>query len=180
MTISSGTRNAFWNNCGDCVFKYPGRKLDRSEITHISTLRPQNTYSRVLSIVQFLQFLSHVWKVGVSSLHSALNFRQKEQNFWYLHILVFCCAGNHYSNINNISNQRFQTEEHALRVNKSKIAGGNTFNVDHFETEYNHESHYVDKTLFWVFLQICDPCYNLKQRNTYNYVFRTLFCFRNF
>ena len=55
---------------------------------------------------------------------------------------------------------RFQTGERVLRVNKSKITGENTFNGDHFEIEGNHESSKDEKTLFWVFLQICDPCFN--------------------
>ena len=55
---------------------------------------------------------------------------------------------------------RFQTEERVLRVNKCKITGGNTFNGDHFEIEVNHESSKNEKTLFWVFLQICYPYFN--------------------
>ena len=43
---------------------------------------------------------------------------------------------------------------------KSKITGKNTFNGDHFEIEGNHESSKDEKTLFWVFLQICDQCFN--------------------
>ena len=54
----------------------------------------------------------------------------------------------------------FQTEEWVLRVNKSEITGENTFNGDHFEIEGNHESIKDEKTLFWVFLQICDQCFN--------------------
>ena len=34
---------------------------------------------------------------------------------------------------------RFQTEEHVLRVNKSKITIENTFNEDHLEIEGKHE-----------------------------------------
>ena len=45
-------------------------------------------------------------------------------------------------------------------LNKSKITSENTFNGDHFEIEGNHESSKDEKTLFWVFLQICDPCFN--------------------
>ena len=55
---------------------------------------------------------------------------------------------------------RFQTEERVLRVNKSKITGENTFNGNDFEIEGNHESSKDEKTLFWVFLQICYPCFN--------------------
>ena len=47
------------------------------------------------------------------------------------------------------------------RFNKSKITGENTFNGDHFEIEDNHELSKDEKSLFWVFLQICDPCFNL-------------------
>ena len=54
---------------------------------------------------------------------------------------------------------RFQTEEHVLRV-KSKITGENTFNGDDFEIEGSHESSKDEKTLFWVFLQICDQCFS--------------------
>ena len=45
------------------------------------------------------------------------------------------------------------------RFNKSKITDENTFNGDHFEIEDNHESSKDEKSLFWVFLQICDPCF---------------------
>ena len=42
------------------------------------------------------------------------------------------------------------------RVNKSKITGENTFNVDHFEIEVNHGSS-KDEKIFWgIFLQIRD------------------------
>ena len=34
----------------------------------------------------------------------------------------------------------FQTEERVLRVNKSKITGGNSFNGNHFNIEGNHGS----------------------------------------
>ena len=56
--------------------------------------------------------------------------------------------------------QRFQTKEHIQRVNKTKSTGENAFNGDHFWTEGNHESSNNEKTLFWVFLQICDSCFN--------------------
>ena len=46
------------------------------------------------------------------------------------------------------------------QINKSKITGENTFNGDDFEIEGSHESSKDEKTLFWVFLQICYPCFN--------------------
>ena len=55
---------------------------------------------------------------------------------------------------------RFQTKERVLRVNKTKITGENTFNGDYFDIESNHESSEDEITLFWVFLQSCDPCFN--------------------
>ena len=55
--------------------------------------------------------------------------------------------------------QKCQSEERVLRVNKSKITGENTFNGDHFEIQGNHESSKDEKTLFCVFLQICDRCF---------------------
>ena len=55
---------------------------------------------------------------------------------------------------------RFQSKQRVLTVNKSKITGENTFNVDHFEIETNHGSSKDEKTFFWVFLQICDQCVN--------------------
>ena len=47
-----------------------------------------------------------------------------------------------------------------LRVNKSKITGGNTFNGDHFQIECNHALSKDEKTSFWLFLQICDENFN--------------------
>ena len=55
---------------------------------------------------------------------------------------------------------RFQTEESVLRVNKSRTTGKNTLNGNHFEIESNHELSKDGKTLFWVFLQICDSYFN--------------------
>ena len=40
--------------------------------------------------------------------------------------------------------------------NETMITSENAFNGDHFGSEGNH-----GKTLFWVFLQICDACFNL-------------------
>ena len=58
--------------------------------------------------------------------------------------------------------QRFQTKVHALRINETKITIENALNQDHFRTKGNHESSNDKKTttLFWVFLQFCDPCFN--------------------
>ena len=81
-----------------------------------------------------------------------------EREFWRLHVLLCCCAANQYREIAGIS-WKFQSEEHVLRVNKSKITGENTFNGDHFEIQGNHESSKDEKTLFCVFLQICDRCF---------------------
>lgn len=45
-------------------------------------------------------------------------------------------------------------------VNKTKITGKNVFNGDQFGTKGNHESSYEEKSFFWVFLQICEPCFD--------------------
>ena len=55
---------------------------------------------------------------------------------------------------------RFQTEERVLRLNKSKITGENNFNKDHFGIEDNYGSRKDKKTLFLVFLLVCDKCFN--------------------
>ena len=55
---------------------------------------------------------------------------------------------------------RFQTEEHILGVNKSKVIGENTFMVNDFDIEGNHDSSKDKETLILVFLQICDQCFN--------------------
>ena len=57
--------------------------------------------------------------------------------------------------------RRFHTEERVLWVNKTKSAAENAFNRDHLETGGNPESSNDKKNLFWVFLLICDPCFNL-------------------
>ena len=76
--------------------------------------------------------------------------------------------------------QRFQTEERVLRVNESKITDENIFNGGYFETESKDESNNDEKIWFWVFLQICDPCFPLRPQNMYIYVFEPLFGFCNF
>ena len=55
---------------------------------------------------------------------------------------------------------RFESKERILRVNNSEITGENTFKGDHFEIEGNHESSKHEETLFLVFLQVCDKCFN--------------------
>ena len=55
---------------------------------------------------------------------------------------------------------RSRTKTHVLRVNKSKINGGNTFRREQFEIEGNQESSNDEKNLFWVFLLISDSCFN--------------------
>ena len=60
---------------------------------------------------------------------------------------VCCCAINQYTEIRGIF-LRFQTEEHVLRINKSKISSENTFNRNHFEIEDNHGSSKDKKALF--------------------------------
>ena len=47
-----------------------------------------------------------------------------------------------------------------LRVNETKITSENAFNGDHFKTEGNQESGHNKNTLFWVYFQIFDPCFN--------------------
>ena len=42
-------------------------------------------------------------------------------------------------------------------VTKSKIICERALNGRHFETEGNHELNKHEKTLHWVFYQICDP-----------------------
>ena len=56
--------------------------------------------------------------------------------------------------------QRFRTKVHTVRVNETKITSENAFNEDHFRTEGNQESGYNENTLFWVYFQIFDPCFN--------------------
>ena len=55
---------------------------------------------------------------------------------------------------------RFQTKEWVLRVNRIKVAGGNTINGDHFGIEGNHGSSRDEKNFFAVLFQICDQCFN--------------------
>ena len=76
-----------------------------------------------------------------------------------LHVLVCCCVADQYTKVTGIF-LRFQNEKHVLRVNKSEITDENTFSKDDFETERNDGSSKDEKTLLWVFLQICDQCFN--------------------
>ena len=64
--------------------------------------------------------------------------------------------------------QKFQTEERRLRFNKSKITGENSFNGDHFVTEGKYDLNNDERTLFWIFSQICGPRFN---RQTAKYVY---------
>ena len=43
----------------------------------------------------------------------------------------------------------FQAEERVIRVNKSKITGGNSFNRDNFDIEGNHGSSKNEKNFVW-------------------------------
>ena len=54
---------------------------------------------------------------------------------------------------------KFQTKGRFLWVNKSKITVKNTFNEDNLAIAGNHEANKDKKSLFWVFLQICCPCF---------------------
>ena len=74
---------------------------------------------------------------------------------------------------------RFQTKECVLRVNKSKIAGENTFNGDHFDIEGNHGSSKEEKT-FKYFSRFVTSALTFRPRNTYIYVFQALFGPYNF
>ena len=72
-------------------------------VSHALTLRPQNTYIYVSpALFDFCSFKATscwFWKLGVSSLHSTLNFEKIQQDFWHPYVLVFCCAANQYSEI---------------------------------------------------------------------------------
>ena len=138
-------------------------------------------YVRFSSIVWFLQFLSYfLWVLEVRS--KLILFYTKfwvEPDFWRLHVLVCCCAANQYTEITDIF-LRFQTEEHILRVNKSKITGKNTFNGDHFEFEGNHGKVKTKKFCFGYFWWFVTSALTLRLWNTYMYVFQALFGFCNF
>ena len=83
-------------------------------VSHALTLRLRNTYAYVCqALFGFCNFYATscgFWKIGVSSLHSTLNFEQIERDFWRLYVLACCCASNQYSEITGmffeISNQR--------------------------------------------------------------------------
>ena len=72
------------------------------------------------------------------------------------------------------------TEEHVLRVNKSDITSGNTFTADHSEIEANHDSINDKEICFEYFCKFVTSALTFRPRNTYLYVFRTLFDFCNF
>ena len=54
----------------------------------------------------------------------------------------------------------FEIDEGVLRVNKSKITSENTVNGNPIGNEGNRESSKVKNTLFWVFSQFRDHCFN--------------------
>ena len=56
--------------------------------------------------------------------------------------------------------QRFQTKVCTLTVNETKITTENAFSRDDFGTDGSQESRNDKTTLFWIFLQICDSCFN--------------------
>ena len=87
---------------------------------NLLTLRLRNTYIHVFRVFfGFSNFYAtSFWfqKLGVSSFHSAVNLDSKAPDFWCLHVLV--CAAQQTSTTNLPPFfQRFQTEEHVLRVN---------------------------------------------------------------
>ena len=47
-----------------------------------------------------------------------------------------------------------------LKLSESKINVEKAFNGDHFEIEGNHGSSKDKKSLFWVFFEIYDQCFN--------------------
>ena len=93
-------------------------------VTSALTIRPRNSYIYVFrAYFGFCSFLAtsfDFWKLAVS-----LFFMYTKFDFWRLY------AANQYSEISGIF-LRVQTEERALRVNKSKITGAKTFNGDQF------------------------------------------------
>ena len=54
----------------------------------------------------------------------------------------------------------FQLEDRVLKVKKSKITGRKTFNGENFDIDGNHGSCKDGRTLFQVFLEIFDHCFN--------------------
>ena len=96
----------------------------------------------------------------------------------YIHVQVCCCTANQYNEITG-NFLGFQTEERVLRVNKSKIIGGNSFNGNHFNIEGNHGSSKEKKLCFGYFCRFETSALTLRPRNTYIYLFQVLFGFCN-
>ena len=102
-----------------------------------------------------------------------------KRDFWRCHILVFCCAANQYTEVVGI----FQTEEHVLRVNKSKIMRENIFDGDNFYIlifKVTMDQVKIEKLCFGCFCRFVTSALTLRLRSTYIYVFQALFGFFNF
>ena len=76
------------------------------------TLRLRNTWIYVFQALfgfcNFKAISCGFWKLGVSSLHSTLNFEWIERDFWRLYVLVCCCAVNQYSEIIGVFSEDFK------------------------------------------------------------------------
>ena len=112
-------------------------------LTSALTLRLRNTYLYIFETVfcwyNFEATSCKFWKSEKYWLSSTLIFGEKKSDCWCMHVVLCCCAGNQYTEINGIifeiSNQRLR-----FAVNKSENSGENTFNGDHFEMKANHGS----------------------------------------
>ena len=96
-----------------------------------------------------------------------------KRDFWRRHILVSCCAANQYTEVTCIF-LRFQTKEHVLRVNKSKITRENTFDEDNFHIlifKVTTDQVKMKKLCFGYFCRFVTSALTLRPRNTYIYVF---------
>ena len=56
--------------------------------------------------------------------------------------------------------KRNQTQVRAVNINETKITTGKCFSSDRFGFRDNHELNNDKRILFWVFLQIHEPCFN--------------------
>ena len=125
----------------------------------INPKTPKYVFLRFSSILWFWQFLSYFLLV----LEARSKLNQLYTIFWVKRasflasLLLRNKPGQRYK---RHFSQRFQTEERILRVNKTKITDENAFNRNNFGTEGNHKSSNDEKILFWVFLEICDSCFN--------------------
>ena len=72
---------------------------------------------------------------------------------------------------------RFESEERVLRANKSKITCKKTFDGDDLGTEGNHGLSKHKKSLFGVFSQIYDYCFNTHTPKQIYLCFSTIVCF---